>query len=276
MTIERMIAVTLAAAAAAPAAAQDAGAAAPAATPDGRGDRIVTIGGGVQTLPRYPGARERQISFLPRFLLDRPTGPMRFRAPDQGTGFGLLGRDSAVDFGPAVQLRLSRRSGRDVPAAVPGVGFTVEAGGFVQAMLGESFRVRAEGRKGIGGHKGAVLDLSADAIVRDRSDTTLFSIGPRLRLSDARYQRAYFGVTSPAAAATGLPVYTPHGGIHAVGLASGLTRKLGGPWGVYAYAGYDRLIDQAGRSPLVRRYGRRDELSGGVALTYSFRMHLGF
>jgi len=260
-----LIAVTLAATAAAPAAAQD----------QRDGDRIVTIGAGIQTLPRYPGARDRQISPLPRFLLDRPDRPMRFRAPDQGIGIGLLGSNSSIDIGPAVQLRLSRRSGRDVPAGVPGVGFTVEAGGFVQAMLGDSFRIRAEGRQGIGGHKGAVLDLSADAILRNRADTTLFSIGPRLRLSDGRYQRAYFGVTLPAAIATGLPVYRPHAGVHAVGLSSGITQKLGGPWGVYAYAGYDRLIDQAGRSPLVRRYGRRDELSGGVALTYSFRMHLG-
>jgi outer membrane protein len=257
------IATALAAAAAAPAAAQETG-----------GERIVTVGAGVQTIPRYPGARERQLSVLARLLLDRPGEPMRFRAPDQGTGLGLMGRNSAIDFGPAVQLRLSRRSGRDVPAGVPGVGFTVEAGGFIQAMLGDSFRVRAEGRQGIGGHKGAVLDLSADAIVRGRADNSLFSIGPRLRLSDARYQRAYFGVTPGAALATGLPVYTPGGGIHAVGVSSGLTQKLGGPWGVYAYAGYDRLIDQAGRSPLVRRYGRRDEISGGVALTYSFRMRL--
>jgi outer membrane protein len=264
MRIAHAIAVTLAASAVAPAIAQEAS-----------GERIVTVGAGVQTTPRYPGARERQLSPLPRFLLDRPGEPMRFRAPDQGIGFGLLGRDSAIDVGPAVQLRLSRRSGRDVPAGVPGVGFTVEAGGFVQAMLGNSFRLRAEGRHGIGGHKGTVLDLSADAVVRDRTDTTLFSIGPRLRLSDGRYQRAYFGVTLPAAVATGLAAYTPHGGIHAVGVASGITRKLGGPWGLYAFAGYDRLIDEAGRSPLVRRYGRRDELSGGVALTYSFRMHLG-
>jgi MipA family protein len=248
---------------------------APATAQEGNGDRIVTIGAGVQTAPRFPGARDRQLGPLPRFLLDRPDEPTRLRAPDQGIGFGLLDRHGAIDVGPAVQLRMSRRSGRDVPAGVPGVGFTVEAGGFVQAMLGDSFRIRAEGRQGIGGHKGAVLDLSADAIVRNAADTTLFSIGPRLRLSDGRFQRAYFGVTVPASVATGLPVYTPHGGIHAVGLSSGITQKLGGPWGVYAYAGYDRLIDQAGRSPLIRRYGRRDELSGGLALTYSFRMHLG-
>jgi len=241
---------------------------------EGSDVRIATVGAGVQTVPRYPGARNRELIPLPRFLLDRPGEPMRFRAADQGIGFGLLGRNSAIDIGPAVQLQSSRRAGRDVPAGIPGVGFTVEAGGFIQAMLGDSFRVRAEGRQGIGGHKGAVLDLSADAILRAAGDATLFSIGPRLRLSDGRYQRAYFGVTPAAAVATGLPVYTPGAGIYAAGISSTISQKLGGPWGVYAYAGYDRLIDDAGRSPLVRRYGRRDDLSGGIALTYSFRMRL--
>lgn len=245
-----------------------------AAAQEGSDVRIATIGAGVQAVPRYPGARKDEIIPLPRFLLDRPGEPMRFRAADQGIGFGLLSRDSAIDIGPAVQLRASRRAGRDVPAGVPGVGFTVEAGGFIQAMIGDAFRIRGEGRQGIGGHKGAVLDLSADAIVRAAGDSTIFSFGPRLRLSDGRYQRAYFGVTPGAALAAGLPVYTPGAGIHSAGVSSTITQKLGGPWGVYAYAGYDRLIDDAGRSPLVRRYGRRDELSGGLALTYSFRLHV--
>jgi outer membrane protein len=249
--------------------------AAPALAQDADGGlRVVAVGAGVQATPRYPGARGSRLGPLPRLTIDRPGEPARFRAPDQGIGFGLLGRHSAIDIGPAFQLRYSRRSGRDVPAGIPSVGFTVEAGGFVQAMLGDSFRVRAEGRQGIGGHKGAVLDLSADAILRARDDSTLFSIGPRLRLSDGRYQRAYFGVTGAAAIATGLPAYTPGTGVHAAGLSSGITQKLGGAWGVYAYGGYDRLIGDAGRSPLVRRYGRRDELSGGLALTYSFHARL--
>ncbi|HMC91435.1 MAG TPA: MipA/OmpV family protein [Allosphingosinicella sp.] len=268
MKIMRLVAAAAAASAAA-------SAAAPALAQDADdGVRIVTIGAGVQATPRYPGARDSRLGPLPRLTIDRPGEPARFRAPDQGIGFGLLGRHSAIDIGPAVQLRYSRRSGRDVPAGIPSVGFTVEAGGFVQAMLGDSFRVRAEGRQGIGGHKGAVLDLSADAILRTAGDTTLFSIGPRLRLSDGRYQRAYFGVSLPAAIATGLPAYTPGAGVHAAGVSSGITQKLGGAWGLYAYGGYDRLIGDAGRSPLVRRYGRRDELSGGLALTYSFHARL--
>jgi len=247
-------------------------AAAPAPAQEASGDaRIVTVGAGIQTYPRYPGARTQRTGPLPSFELARPGDPLRFKAPDQGIGFGLLGRRSAVNVGPAVQWEYSRRAGRDVPAGLPGVGFSFEAGGFVQAMLGENFRVRAEGRKGLGGHKGAVLDLSADAMLRAPGDSTLFSIGPRLRLSDRRYQRAYFGVPAPVA---GLPAFSPDGGVHAAGVWSSVRQRLGGPWGLYAYAGYDRLIGDAGRSPLVRSYGRRNQLSGGLALTYSFRVRL--
>jgi outer membrane protein len=264
MRISPAIPLLAAALAAAPAAAQE--------TADGL--RTATVGAGIQTYPRYPGASAQRTGPLPLVDVDRPGAPIRFKAPDQGLGFGLLGRGSRIDFGPAVQWEYSRRAGRDVPAGIPDVGFTVEAGGFVQTMLGESVRVRAEGRQGIGGHKGAVLDLSADALLRPRGGATLFSIGPRLRLSDGRYQRTWFGVTPAAAAATGLPSFTPRAGVHAAGLWSSVRQRLGGPWGVYGFAGYDRLIGDAGDSPLVRRYGRRDQLSAGAALTYSFGLRL--
>ncbi|MEA3060375.1 MAG: hypothetical protein QOJ94_156, partial [Sphingomonadales bacterium] len=102
-------------------------AAAPAPAQESGGDgRIITIGAGAQDYPRYPGSRARQIAPLPRFELDRPGEPKRFRAPDQGIGFGLLGAHSVIDIGPAVQFKSSRRAGRDVPPGVPGVGFTVE------------------------------------------------------------------------------------------------------------------------------------------------------
>src|SRR5439155_25663377 len=59
------IAITFAAVAAAPAAAQQA---------DDH-VRIVTIGAGVQATPRYPGAGESRFGPLPRLQLDRPGEP---------------------------------------------------------------------------------------------------------------------------------------------------------------------------------------------------------
>lgn len=234
----------------------------------GGGGHAITIGLGPQVYPRYPGADKLMIAPLPVFNWRKVGDPLSFEAPDEGIGFGLLGSKSVFDFGPAVQFQTKRRE-KDVGALVGNVGFTVEAGAFVQANLGPNFRLRAEGRKGIGGHRGLVGDLSADFVVRD-TDTTVFSIGPRLRLANRRYQRAYFGVTPAVAVRTGLAAFDPDGGIRAIGAAAGLVHQFSYKWGMNAYAGYDRLVRDAGRSPIVRAFGSRDQFSAGLALTYTF------
>ncbi|MBX3561109.1 MAG: MipA/OmpV family protein [Sphingomonas sp.] len=229
---------------------------------------IVTVGGGAQVFPGYPGADGVDVFPLPILGLRREGRPMAFEAPDQGWGFGLLGSDSPFDFGPAMQFQNKRRD-RDVGAPVGEVGFTVEAGGFAQAFVTPNLRLRVEGRRGIGGHDGWVGDISADFVIRD-DDNMIFSIGPRARIADGGYHRAYFGVTPAAATATGLPEYRPGGGFYAIGASAGLTRRLSREWGIYAYAGYDRLIGDAADSPLVRTFGSRDQFSGGIGLFYEF------
>ena len=99
------------------------------------------------------------------------------------------------------------------------------------------------------------------------------SIGPRLLFSDARYQRAYFGVTPAASLASGLPAYRPGGGVHAVALASGLTYALNNRWGLFGYARYERLVGDAARSPIIRELGSRNQLSGGIGLNYPFTIN---
>jgi outer membrane protein len=239
----------------------------PAAAQDERGWTL-TIGGGVQIVPEYPGADSLGISPLPILGLRRSGTPLPMEAPDDSWGFGLLGSDSAVDFGPAVRLQ-NKRDEEDVGAPVGDVGFTVEAGAFVQLLITEGIRLRAEGRRGLGGHDGWIGDLSADFVLRDR-DTYVFTIGPRLRLSDDRYQNAYFGVGPAVSAATGLPVFDTGGGIHAVGAVAGLTYMLGRHWGLYTYAGYDRLVGDAADSPIVRNFGSRHQYSTGLGAFYSF------
>ncbi|HWT12360.1 MAG TPA: MipA/OmpV family protein [Allosphingosinicella sp.] len=242
-------------------------AAVPAAAQE-EGGWIVTIGGGAQAFPEYPGADELDILPMPIVNLRRQGSPLPFEAPDEGWGFGLLGDDSVFDFGPAVQFQGKRRE-EDVGADVGDVGLTVEAGAFAQVFVSPNFRLRAEGRKGIGGHEGWVGDLAADFVLRDR-DTYVFSIGPRARLSDDDYQNAYFGISPTVAAATGLPAFDADGGFHAVGVMAGLTYMLGGNWGVQAFAGYDRLVGDAADSPIVRRFGSRGQFSAGLGLFYSF------
>ena len=242
-------------------------AAAPAAAQDERG-WTVSIGAGARVSPKYPGADA--LGFSPMPLIDlRPRGsPLEFEAPDEGWGFGLLGRDSVVNLGPSVGF-VNKREQDDVGAPVGDVGFTVEAGGFVHVFPVRNFRLRAEARRGIGGHDGWVGDLAADLVIRDR-DNYVFSIGPRARWADGAWHDAYFGVTPAAAAASGLPAYDPGAGFHSLGAVAGLTYMLSADWGVYGYAGYDRLIGGAADSPIVRAFGSRDQYSAGIGLFYEF------
>jgi outer membrane protein len=237
-------------------------------------DRIVTVGPGASVAPRYPGADSYRINPAPIFDLRREGDPLGFEAPDEGAGIGLLGRDSRIDIGPAIAFQGKRRE-RDVGAAVGNVPFTVEAGAFVEAWLGQSLRVRAEGRRGVGGHDGWLGDLGADLVAE--SATSVFSIGPRLRWADNRYHDAYFGVTPAVAAGTGLAAFDPGGGIYAVGGTASARHQFGSNdrWGIHAYARYDRLVGDAADSPIVTRFGSRDQFGAGLGLSYTFRIHRG-
>jgi outer membrane scaffolding protein for murein synthesis (MipA/OmpV family) len=252
------IAAALTASLAAPAFAQDEG---------GEESRRTRIGVGAHLYPSYPGSDSFDIG--PILDLDRARGaePFEFEAPDDSFSLALID-SGGFELGPVVNFE-GARSAEDVGALLPKVKFSLEPGAFAALKLGESFRLRAEVRKGVTGHKGWIGLAGADWIARD-GDAWLFSIGPRVTWSDDRYHDAWWGVAPTDAAPSGLPAYDPDGGIHAVGGAASFETQLGPRWGIATYAKYDRLVGDAADSPIVRQLGSRDQFSGGLALTYTF------
>jgi MipA family protein len=79
-------------------------------------------------------------------------------------------------------------------------------------------------------------------------------------LSDGRYQRAWFGVSPQAAAASGLPQLRPTSGLYAIGATSGAAYQFNRDWGLFGFARYERLVGDAARSPIVQALGSRDQL----------------
>jgi outer membrane protein len=223
---------------------------------------------GAQEKPKFPGADSLGLSPSLHLRVRREGERLPLFAPGQGSGVGLLGSGEKLNFGPTLHLQAARRD-QDVGAPVGKVATTIEAGGFASAWLSPWLRVRAEVRQGIGGHRGLVGLLSSDAVLVS-DDGNILSIGPRLRLADGRYQRAYFGVTQLVAARTGLPVWRPRGGVYGAGVGTGFLHQFSERWGIAAYATYDRLVGDSSRSPIVRRFGSRDQLSAGIGLTYTF------
>lgn len=233
------------------------------------GSMRVRVGLGAQTKPKYPGAEENQI--LPMFDLSMARGGdiFDFDAPDDSFGIDII-NTSGFSFGPVVNFQTARKES-DVGADVGKVKSTIEAGAFAEMMVGENFRLRGEARKGIGGHDGIVSSLGADYIARD-GDNYVFSIGPRVLISDSKYQRAYFGVTPAVSLVTGLPVHDPDGGIHAIAATAGLNYALNPTWGMFGYGRIEQLVGDAKKSPIVKEYGSETQFSAGVGLTYTFNM----
>lgn len=240
----------------------------PAAAQDGD-DYRVRLGLGAQLKPAYPGAKNSDLRPLFDFDLARGIEEFRIETPDDRFGVRLLsvGR---FTFGPAASYQGSRKD-KDVGAPVGKVDATIEVGAFADYLVNDSLRLRGELVRGVNGHEGLVGSVGLDHFWRD-GDRYAVTLGPRLLFSDDRYQRAYFGVSPSAALASGLPGYRPGGGIHGVALAGGVQTQFGPRWGLFGYARGERLVGDAARSPIVRTYGSRNQLSAGLGLSYAFRV----
>lgn len=238
----------------------------PAAAQEGGARTRVALG--PQVVPSFPGSKDHNVRPLVDVARARGSDIFAFEAVDESFDLELIDT-GGLSIGPALGFEGSRRRSDMRGAAVEEVGFTVEAGAYAQYWLGEGLRARIELRKGIGGHRGLVGSAGLD-VVKRQGDSWLLAIGPRVGFSDSRYQRTWFGVSPAVAAATGLARHDTGSGIHSLGLTAGGVTQLSPRLGLYAYAKYDRLVGNAGDSPLIKTYGSRDQLSSGVALTYTF------
>ena len=229
--------------------------------------RRVRVGVGPQFNPGFPGSEEMRLRPLITVASARGDDPFAFGAPGDGPSFAIADNGTFA-FGPAFRFEGRRGSG-DAGGGLTPVGRTIELGGFAALWARPWLRLRADVRKGLGGHNGVVSTIGADYVARD-ADRWLWSLGPRATLADGRRERAYFGVDAASAARTGLPVYTPRGGLESVGAAGRVTYAFTPTWGIHGQAQYARLVHEAGDSPIVRRIDSRDQWTIGAALTYTF------
>lgn len=234
-----------------------------------RPDLRVRLGLGAQVRPEFVGGKDRELAPLFDIDIARGDEPFRIEAPDDSFGLRLVKTDR-LTFGPAARISPKRRD-KDVGASVGEVKTTLEVGAFADLLASEALRLRGELFKGVNGHEGVVGSLGVDHIWRD-GDRYAVTLGPRLLFSDARYQRAYFGVSPEAALANGLPAYRPGSGLHGVALAAGAATQFDERWGLFGYARGERLVGDAAKSPIVREYGSRNQLSAGLGLSYAFRI----
>lgn len=232
-------------------------------------DYRVRVGLGGQIRPEYIGADSQEWAPLFDLSIKRGNEPFDFGAPDDNFDIALI-KKNGFSAGPVGNIQMGRKN-KDVGEPVGKIKTTIEAGVFGQYELNDSLRLRTEVRKGIGGHNGIVASAGGDYVWRD-GDRYVFSVGPRVLWSNGRYQREWFGVTDDVALVTGLSPYRPSSGVHAIAATSGAYVQLFGDVGLFGYGRYERLVGDAAKSPIVRELGSRNQVSGGIGLTYTFRV----
>jgi MipA family protein len=268
LTLTRLLIASVALLAAAPIAASQ-----PEVPPaSDKPDRLVMVGIGPRLAPSYPGSTKAEFGPFPVVNVWREDEPFPVETPDEGKSIKLAGsRDKAA---AGLTIAFAPRRGRETATqGLRTVGFGMEAGVFAEGYVLPRLRLRGEARQGIGGHAALNGDLALDYVLRSAdNERALVTFGPRVRFASAKYNRKFFGIDATEAAASGLPQYRAKGGLRALGVVAGAYYPLGERWGLAGSLGYDRLMNAAADSPLIRQRGSRDQLSAGLALTYVFRV----
>jgi outer membrane scaffolding protein for murein synthesis (MipA/OmpV family) len=229
---------------------------------------VVDLGARVGASPDYEGSDRTKARVTPVINVRKANPVHRYTPPDPGAYIGLLATDR-ITVGPVVTLR-SKRDADGELAGLRRVKRAAEVGAFADVWPLDWLRLHAEARKGVTGHSGWLGDAGFDLVAGgERWDA---SIGPRVGWADDRYMETYFGVTPQEAAANpGIAAaYAPSGGAAYVGARVGAAYYLSDRWRISADASYRRLGDKAARSPIVRTFGSRKQLTAGIGLAYSF------
>jgi outer membrane protein len=240
----------------------------PAAAQDAANHQyVMDLGAGVMAQSRYPGSDET--IFVPYPLI----AVSKFFLP----GYGQIdadGKTERLSIYPSFNY-IGKRNASDSNEleGLKDVDWSLEAG------LGISYRydwIRgfAEVRQGFNGYSGQVAQFGIDFIASPVEDLDL-RFGPRAGWGSQNYMDTYFGISAKEAADSPLydKSYKASAGFNTVGLAGSATYALTDDWKLHAIAGWDRLVGDAGNSPIVKE-GSSNQYYAGAGLTYRFAFDL--
>ena len=232
---------------------------------------VLTLGAGAEYGPSYQGATDQSFSFVPYFDYHRLGDPSVLDEPDDNFDVTLISL-KGLELGPVVGWRDGRSTSDD--SALAGLNefdWNIDAGIFAQYWIAPNrFRLRFEGRWGLGNNEGFLADFYADYFQPVGPKLTL-SAGPRMSFADSSYMRTNFGITPQESAANGsLPAFDIGGGVKSVGFLVAATYQLTDNWDVQIYDRYDRLVGDAADSPIVTDIGSPNQNRIGFILRRSF------
>lgn len=222
-----------------------------------------TLRGGVASAPEYFGSPDNEAAPAFGGSLDYlRLGGFTFGNPDPlfvPEGFGITGSFRYI----------GDRDSDDNPElfGLDDVDASLEVGAGLRYAT-RSYQVFGNLRYGVIGHEAFVGELGADVFVRPTDRLTL-RLGPRALFADGDYASTYFGVTEEenVASVGDFPAYDADGGLVSTSVEFGAGYRLSENWGIDATVSYEKLRDDAARSPITQD---DDQVRASIGLTRRF------
>ena len=227
--------------------------------PEPQAQYVVNLGAGGGVVPQYPGADKYMFVPYPIIEVGRLYLPFIGQTEKKTRGifiypsFGIIGERKASDDN-------SLQGTKEIDWAFEaGVG-----GGFRY----DWFRAYATIRQGFNGYSGQTGEIGADVILPIGPRFEL-AFGPRTSWGSDGYMETYFGVTPSEASKGILTAYKADAGFKTAGLAATANYWLTDKTRLQVKGSWNRLIGDAGDSPIVK-YGSRDQWMAGIGISHKF------
>jgi len=174
-------------------------------------DWSITLGAGIEALPRYPGARALALTPIP--AVDIEYKNRWFAKQDMPLGVYFI-NNANWSAGLALQYDMTERRASDAPRlnGLAELPMTPRAKLFAAYTL-SALTVSTSAAQDVGGHaEGLVADANA-IVTLPLGSQWYFSAGPGITWGNRQYQETYFGITPAQSEASGLTPYAAHGGV---------------------------------------------------------------
>ena len=229
---------------------------------------VLDLGAGILAQPRYPGSDETIFAPYPLIAVSK------FFIPGYGNAGGGEGDNRRLSIYPSFNYIGTRKaSDSNELEGMKDVDWAIEAG------LGVSYRYNwirgfAEVRQGFNGYSGQVANFGID-LIGNPTEVLEVRFGPRAGWGSQNYMETYFGITQKDADNSPLydKTYKADAGFNTVGLAGSATYDLDERWKLSAIVGWDRMVGDAGNSPIVEE-GSENQWYAGAGVTYRFAFDL--
>ncbi|MBS0200038.1 MAG: MipA/OmpV family protein [Proteobacteria bacterium] len=230
---------------------------------------IYAIGAGVQRLPAWLGAKHQRTQAVPFFDIELP-GKAELSSVDGLTVDVVRGKHWHGGLYADIVWGRSRGDlGPQLSPVVKRINDRLAGGGYLENEINKTVTIGARALRELGGN-GAYADLYTDITLPKMFTHVEHGFEFSLRAANAASNRERFGLDASQATQLNLAPSRPGSSWQQAALQYQIFVPTSQHTGIAANVEYARLLGDPARSPLVKNFGQRNQISEGIAFVYHF------